>query len=63
MRKCAGPKRGKVAGIWRKLRIEELDDPYSSSNRAIKPRKTRWAWRLAHNEGDERCKGNFGGET
>jgi hypothetical protein len=32
LKRIFGPKRDKVAGEWRKLRNEELNDPYSSPN-------------------------------
>jgi hypothetical protein len=44
-----GPKRDKVAREWRKLRNEELNDMYSSTNivQVSKPRM-RWAGHVAH---------------
>jgi hypothetical protein len=45
LRRIFGPKRDEVAGEWRKLHNEELNDLYSSPNivRVIKSRKMRWA--------------------
>jgi len=39
LRRIFGPKRNKIAGEWRKLHTEELNDLYCSSNivRLIKP--------------------------
>ena len=44
LRKIFGAKRDETAGEWRKLRNEELNDPYSSSNivRVIKSGRKRW---------------------
>jgi hypothetical protein len=44
-----GPKRDKVTGEWRKLRNEELNDLFSSSNIiwVIKSRNMRWAGHVA----------------
>ena len=44
-RKIFGPRRDEVTGEWRKLRNEERNDLYSSSNivRMIKSRRMRWA--------------------
>jgi hypothetical protein len=44
LRRTFGPKRAEVTGGRRKLRNEELNDPYSSPNmvRVIKMRKMRW---------------------
>ena len=45
LRRMLGLRRDEVAGKWRKLHNEELNDLYSSSNivRVIKSRKMRWA--------------------
>jgi len=44
-----GPKREEVAGLWRKLHSEELNDLYSSPEivRVIKSRRMRWAGHVA----------------
>jgi len=43
LRRIFGPKRDEVAGEWRKLHNEELNDLYSSPNidRVIKSRKMK----------------------
>jgi hypothetical protein len=47
-----GPKRDEVTGEWRKLHSVELHNLYSSPyiNRQIKPRRMRWAGRVARME-------------
>jgi len=49
LRRLFGPKREEVTGEWRKLRIEELNDLYSSLIiiRVIKSRRMRWAGHVA----------------
>ena len=44
LRRIVGPKRNEVAGEWRKLHNEELNDLYSSPDiiRVIKSRMMRW---------------------
>jgi hypothetical protein len=52
LRRIFGSMRDEVTGEWRRLRNEELNDLYSSSNiiRAIKSRRTRWAGHVARME-------------
>ena len=52
LRRIFGPKRDVVTGEWRKLRNEELNDLYSSSNtvQLIKSRRMRWAGHVARME-------------
>ena len=49
------PKRGEVAGEWRKRHHVELNDLYPSPNIAwvIKSRRMRWPWHVAR-MGDRR---------
>jgi hypothetical protein len=49
LRGIFGPKRDEVTEEWRKPRIEELIDLYSSPNivQVIKSRKIRWVGRVA----------------
>jgi hypothetical protein len=44
LRRIFGPRRDEVTGEWRKLRIEEFNDPYSSPTiiRVIKSRRMSW---------------------
>jgi hypothetical protein len=53
LRRIFGPKRDGLAGEWRKLHNEELNDLYSSSNivQVIKSRRMRWAGHVACMEG------------
>jgi hypothetical protein len=52
LRRIFGPKRDGLAGEWRKLHNEELNDLYSSHNivRVIKSRRMRWAGHVARME-------------
>jgi hypothetical protein len=49
LRRIFGPKRDEVAGEWRKLHREDLNDLYRSPDiiRVIKSRKMRWAGHVA----------------
>jgi len=49
LRGILGPKRDGVAGEWRKLRNEELNDPCCSPNivRVMKSRRMRWVGHVA----------------
>jgi hypothetical protein len=49
LRRIFGPKRDEVTGEWRKLRIDELRDLYSSPRiiRIIKSRRMKWAGHVA----------------
>ena len=53
-----------VAGEWRKLHNEKLNDLYSSPNiiRVIKSRRLRWAGHVARVRGEERHIQGFGGQ-
>jgi hypothetical protein len=50
LRRILGPKRDEVAGEWRKLHNEELNDLYCSPNIiwVIKSRRMGWAGHVAH---------------
>jgi hypothetical protein len=50
LRRIFGPKRDEVTWEWRKLHIEELNDPYCSPNviQVIKLSKMRWVGHVAH---------------
>ena len=63
LRGIFGPKRGEVAGEWRKLHNEELNDLYTSRTivRVIKSRRMRWTGHVAR-MGECYIQG-FGGET
>ena len=64
LRRIFGPRRDEVTGKWSKLRIEELNDLYSSTNiiEVIKPRRMRWAGHVAR-MGRREVHTGFGGET
>jgi hypothetical protein len=48
LRRIIGPKRDRVMGGWRKLRIQELHDLYSLSVvRIIMSKRMRWAGHVA----------------
>ena len=49
LRRIFGPTRDEIAGVWRKLHNEELNDLYCSQNivRVIKSRIMRWAGHVA----------------
>jgi hypothetical protein len=49
LRRIFGPKWDEATGDWRRLHNKELNDLYSSPNviQAIKPRRMRWAGRVA----------------
>jgi hypothetical protein len=49
LRRVFGPKRDELAGEWRKLHNEELNDLYSLPNiaRVVKSRRMRWARHVA----------------
>ena len=63
LRRIFGPKRDEVAGNWRELHNEEINDLYSSPNvvRVIKLRRMRWAGHIARM--GKSCIQGFGGET
>jgi len=49
LKKIFGPKRGEVAGGWKRLHNEELRDIQTSPNiiRVFKLRRMRWGWHVA----------------
>ena len=65
LREIFEPKKDEVTGEWRKLHSDELNELYSSPNIfwMIKSRRMRWAGRAAHMGEEEKCIGEFGGET
>jgi hypothetical protein len=64
VRRIFGPKREEVAGDWRRLHNEELQNLYASTNviSVIKSRRMGWAGHVAHT-GDETFTQNFGRKT
>ena len=50
LRRIFGPRKEEIAGEWRRLHNEELNDLYTSPNivRVIKWRRMRWAGHVAH---------------
>ena len=50
LRRIFGPRRDEVAGDWRKLHNEELNDLYCSPNiiQVIRLRRMRWEGNVAH---------------
>jgi hypothetical protein len=64
LRRILGPRREKVAGIWRRLYNEELQNLYTSSNiiRVIKSRRMRWVGHVASTEEMRNAKTTFIGE-
>ena len=52
LRRIFGPSRDEVAGEWRRLHNEELNDLYSSTKivLVIKSRRMRWAGHVARME-------------
>ena len=65
LRRIFGPERDEVAGEWRKLHNEKLNDLYCSPNIVwvIKSREMRWAGHVICMGGEKRCIQGFGGET
>ena len=64
LRRVFGPRRDKVTGEWRKLRLEELKDLYSSPNiiRVIKSRRCDGLACSTYGR-EERLIRGFGGQT
>jgi len=66
LRRIFGPKRDEVAGEWRRLHIEELDDLYSSHNIIWVIKREEWdgmCWACSRYVEEERRMQGFGGET
>jgi hypothetical protein len=65
MRRLFGPKREELAGVWRKLRNEELHGLYFPPTivRVIKSRRMRWGGTCSPDGSRERRVQSFGGET
>ena len=63
LRRIFEPKRIGVTGEWRKLRNEELNDLYCSSNMGDKIEKNEMGGACGTCGGRESCAQGFGGET
>ena len=63
LRRIFGPRRDEVAGEWRRLHNEELNDLYSSPNNEwmIKSRRMRWAGHVARMGEERGCTGSWWG--
>ena len=63
LRRIFGPRRDEVAGEWRRLHNEELNDLNSSPNivRVIKSRRMRWAEDVARMGEERGCMGSWWG--
>jgi len=63
LRRVSGPRRDKVAGEWKRMHNEELNDLYSSLNIVwvIKLRRIRWAGHVARMGEERGCIGSWWG--